>query len=194
MQINLDNRTALVTAATKGIGLAIAVGLRQAGATVTISGRSAQSVEAALQQINQQPGPPPATGVVADPGTAEGAAALTAARPEVDILVNNLGIYGAVPFFEIDDAQWQTMLEVNLLSGVRLARHYARGMQQRGWGRIQFISSESALNIPAEMVHTGSARRPCRGSRAGWPRCWPAAGSPSTPSCRGRPAPKGRWR
>ena len=167
MQINLDNRTALVTAATKGIGLAIAVGLRQAGATVTISGRSAQSVEAALQQINQQPGPPPATGVVADPGTAEGAATLIAVRPEVDILVNNLGIYGAVPFFEIDDAQWQTMMEVNLLSGVRLARHYARGMQQRGWGRIQFISSESALNIPAEMVHYGVSKAAMQGLARG---------------------------
>lgn len=167
MKIALNHRTAIVTGGTNGIGLAIAQGLRQAGAGMTITGRSQRSVDAALERINGEPGLVPATGVVADLGTAEGAAILIATRPDTDILINNLGIYGAVPFFDIDDAQWQTMLEVNLFSGMRLSRHYARGMQQRGWGRIQFISSESALNIPAEMVHYGVSKAAMQGLSRG---------------------------
>lgn len=167
MKIDLSNKSAIVTGSTGGIGLAIAIGLAQAGAQVTITGRSQARVDEALAKLRQGSGRDDVSGVVADLGQAAGSTALIAARPDTDILVNNLGIYGAVPFFEIDDAQWQTMMEVNLLSGVRLARHYARGMQQRGWGRIQFISSESALNIPAEMVHYGVSKAAMQGLARG---------------------------
>lgn len=108
-----------------------------------------------------------ASGVVADVGTIEGCAVLIAARPETDILVNNLGIYGACEFFDIDDALWEQFWQVNVMSGVRLSRHYARGMRERGWGRIQFISSESALNIPTEMVHYGASKAALQGLSRG---------------------------
>lgn len=167
MNIELSGKQALITGSTAGIGLAIATGLARAGAQVTLVGRSQANVDAALASIRQATGRDDAAGVVADAGTAEGCNAVIAARPEVDILVNNLGIYGGRPFFEIDDAAWEEIFQVNVMSGVRLARHYARGMQDRGWGRIQFISSESALNIPAEMVHYGVSKAALQGVSRG---------------------------
>lgn len=158
MKIELSGKQALVTGATAGIGLAIATGLAQAGACVTVTGRDQKRVDSAVAHIQQTSQRDDVSGVVADAGTLEGCQTLIKARPEVDILVNNLGIYGGKPFFEIDDAAWEEIFQVNVMSGIRLARHYAQGMQARGWGRIQFISSESALNIPAEMVHYGVSK------------------------------------
>lgn len=167
MQIDLSGKHALVTGSTAGIGQAIATGLASAGANVTLVGRDRARLDDAVASVNQATGRDTADGVVANPGTAAGCATLIEARPDIDILVNNVGIYGARPFFEIDDAAWEEMYQVNVMSGVRLARHYARGMQARGWGRIQFISSESALNIPAEMVHYGVSKAALQGVSRG---------------------------
>ena len=167
MKIDLSGKSAIVTGSTGGIGLAIAAGLVQAGASVTVVGRSQATVDAALATLRDQGAGEGASGVVADPGTAEGCSALVAARPDTDILVNNLGIYGAREFFDIDDALWDRYWQVNVMSGVRLGRHYARGMRERGWGRIQFVSSESALNIPTEMVHYGATKSALQGLSRG---------------------------
>ena len=167
MKIELNGKKALVTGSSGGIGLAIAAGLAQAGASVTVVGRSQATVDAALATLRDQGAGDGASGVVADPGTAEGCSALVAARPDTDILVNNLGFYGAREFFDIDDALWDRYWQVNVMSGVRLGRHYARGMRERGWGRIQFVSSESALNIPTEMVHYGATKSALQGLSRG---------------------------
>lgn len=167
MKIDLSGKSAIVTSSTGGIGLAIAAGLVQADASVTVVGRSQATVDAALATLRDQGAGDGASGVVADPGTAEGCSALVAARPDADILVNNLGIYGAREFFDIDDALWDRYWQVNVMSGVRLGRHYARGMRERGWGRIQFVSSESALNIPTEMVHYGATKSALQGLSRG---------------------------
>jgi len=167
MKIDLSGKSAIVTGSTGGIGLAIATGLSQAGATVTLVGRSQARVDEALGSLRSDGGRDDAAGVVADLGTAEGCATLTAERPDADILVNNLGIYGARAFFDIDDALWDEFWQVNVMSGVRLARHYAPGMRERGWGRIQFVSSESALNIPTEMVHYGVSKAALQGLSRG---------------------------
>lgn len=167
MKIDLSGKNAIVTGSTGGIGLAIAAGLARAGAAVTLVGRSQARVDEALAKLRKDGGRDDATGVVADPGTAAGCAALIAARPDADILINNLGIYGAREFFDIDDALWDEYWQVNVMSGVRLGRHYARGMRARGWGRIQFVSSESALNIPAEMVHYGVSKAALQGLSRG---------------------------
>ncbi|MBB1491669.1 SDR family oxidoreductase [Paracoccus sp. MC1854] len=170
MHIDLTDKTAIVTGSTGGIGMAIAKGLAQAGARVVVVGRREDSTNAARDAVNAASGRDDARAVVADAGTAEGCAALIAAEPQADILVNNLGIYGARAFFDITDAEWEEMLQVNVLSGVRLARHYAQGMRDRGWGRIQFISSESALNIPGEMVHYGASKAAVQGVSRGLAR------------------------
>lgn len=158
MMIDLSGKTAIVTGSTGGIGLAIAKGLADAGATVVVCGRTQERVDAALAALRPARGGAETRGVSADVGTAAGCEALVAAEPRADILVNNLGTYGAKAFFDIGDEDWEEILQVNLMSGIRLARHYARGMRERGWGRIQFISSESALNIPVEMVHYGVSK------------------------------------
>ncbi|HRO59043.1 MAG TPA: SDR family oxidoreductase [Burkholderiaceae bacterium] len=158
MIIDLSGKTAIVTGSTGGIGLAIAGGLAKAGARTVIVGRDKGRVDAALARLRETIGSDKVGGIVADPGTAEGCRTLIEREPDTDILVNNLGIYGAREFFDIDDALWQEFFEVNVLSGVRLARHYAQGMRERDWGRIQFVSSESALNIPTEMVHYGVSK------------------------------------
>lgn len=158
MIIDLSGKTAIVTGSTGGIGLAIARGLADAGATVVVCGREAGRVDAALASLRDTRAGSLARGVVADAGTAAGCQALIAAEPEADILVNNLGVYGVKAFSDISDADWEEIFQINVMSGVRLSRHYARGMQARGWGRIQFISSESALNIPTEMVHYGVSK------------------------------------
>ncbi|SCW64126.1 NAD(P)-dependent dehydrogenase, short-chain alcohol dehydrogenase family [Sphingobium faniae] len=167
MRIDLAGKSAIVTGATGGIGLAIATGLAKAGARIVITGRDRGRVDSAVAHMNEEAGRDDASGVVADIGTAQGCESLIATESQADILVNNLGIYGARDFFEIDDALWSEFFEVNVLSGARLARHYARGMRERGWGRIQFISSESALNIPTEMVHYGVSKAALQGLSRG---------------------------
>ncbi|MCK9469739.1 MAG: SDR family oxidoreductase [Porticoccaceae bacterium] len=167
MIIDLSGKIAVVTGSTGGIGLAIATGLAKAGAQVVVVGRDQQRVDEALVRLRQDSGRDDARGVACDVGTAEGCQALIAAEPKADILINNLGIYGAREFFDIDDALWEEFFEVNVLSGARLARHYAKGMRERGWGRVQFVSSESALNIPLEMVHYGVSKAAVQGLSRG---------------------------
>ncbi|HEY4293339.1 SDR family oxidoreductase [Luteibacter sp.] len=155
MQIDLSNRSAIVTGSTAGIGLAIATGLAKAGASVVITGRTQVRVDEAIAAVTKVAPNAKVTGVAADLGTSEGGAALIKAVPDTDILVNNLGIFEPRDFFEIDDAEWSRYFDVNVISGVRLSRHYAKGMAARGWGRVQFISSESSIQTPPEMVHYG---------------------------------------
>jgi NAD(P)-dependent dehydrogenase (short-subunit alcohol dehydrogenase family) len=158
MRIDLTGRTAFVSGSTQGIGRAIAAGLARSGATTVINGRSAGSVEEALQALRNEVPDAHLRGVAADVATAEGAEAVAAAVPDIDILVNNLGIFEARPVLEIDDAEWRRYFEVNVLSGVRLARTFLPGMIDRGWGRVQFIASDSAVVIPEEMVHYGVSK------------------------------------
>jgi NAD(P)-dependent dehydrogenase (short-subunit alcohol dehydrogenase family) len=155
MQIDLSQRHAVVTGSTAGIGLAIATGLAVAGAAVVVTGRTQARVDDAIAAVKKAAPDATVTGVAADLGTAEGAATLIRSVPATDILVNNLGIFEPKDFFAIDDAEWTRFFEVNVNSGVRLSRHYAKGMAERGWGRVQFISSESGVQVPAEMVHYG---------------------------------------
>ena len=158
MQIDLSQRHAIVSGSTAGIGLAIAGGLAAAGAQVVVTGRTQARVDAAVTDIVQRVVGARVSGVAGDLGTCAGADQLIAAVPQTDILVNSLGIFEPKAFFDISDADWLHFFEVNVMSGVRLARHYAQGMAQRGWGRVQFISSESAVQIPAEMVHYGATK------------------------------------
>ncbi|QNH16905.1 KR domain-containing protein [Xanthomonas sp. SS] len=158
MQIDLNNRTAIVTGSTAGIGLAIANGLAAAGARVVVTGRTQQRVDAAIVAITNNVPHAEVSGVAADLGTSKGAQELIAAVSATDILVNSLGIFEPKAFFDIPDEDWMRFFEVNVLSGVRLARHYAPEMARRGWGRIQFISSESGVQIPVEMVHYGTTK------------------------------------
>src|SRR4029453_4414845 len=158
MDLGLAGKHALVTGSTAGIGYAIAKGLAAEGASVIVTGRTKATVDAAVTRIRQAAPDAHVTGIVADCATAAGAKAVFEQVPELDILVNNLGIYGRNPAFEIDDAEWQRFFEVNVMSGVRFTRHYAPGMAKRGWGRVVFVSSESALNIPKEMIHYGMSK------------------------------------
>jgi NAD(P)-dependent dehydrogenase (short-subunit alcohol dehydrogenase family) len=158
MKIDLTGKKAIISGSTAGIGFAIAKGLAQAGASVIINGRTPARVEEALGEIKSQVPHARAHGLAADLTTAEGAQTLLKAFPEADILVNNLGIFEAKSFFEIPDEDWERFFRANVLSGVRLSRSYAPGMVKKGWGRVVFISSESALQIPAEMVHYGMTK------------------------------------
>jgi NAD(P)-dependent dehydrogenase (short-subunit alcohol dehydrogenase family) len=155
MDLQLTNKKALVTGSTAGIGFAIASLLAQEGASVVVNGRSPRRVEEAAQRIRARTKNVLVTGVAADLGTKEGADLLTRDVPAVDILVNNLGIFEPKPFAEITDGDWRRFFEVNVLSGARLSRFYLPPMLQKNWGRIVFISSESGVNIPAEMIHYG---------------------------------------
>jgi NAD(P)-dependent dehydrogenase (short-subunit alcohol dehydrogenase family) len=158
MDLKLTGRHALVTGSTAGIGYAIARGLAAEGARLTLSGRTRASVDAALERLSRHVSGARADGVVADCSSASGAEQVFARVPDCDILVNNLGVYERKAFFDISDAEWQRLFEVNVMSGIRFARHYARAMAGRGWGRVIFVSSESALNIPKEMIHYGTTK------------------------------------
>ncbi|GIJ38712.1 short-chain dehydrogenase [Micromonospora andamanensis] len=171
MRIDLAGRTALVTGSTQGIGRAIAAGLAAAGARVGINGRSSDSVDRALAEL----GDGDFVAVPADVSTADGAIAAVEALPRVDILVNNLGIFGAQPAMEITDDDWRRYFEVNVLAAIRLTRAYLPGMRERGWGRIQYIASDSAVVIPAEMIHYGVSKTALLGVSRGFAK--EAAGS-----------------
>ena len=158
MNLKLNGKTALVSGSTAGIGYAVALGLAREDARVFVNGRTQARVDTALATIRQEIADAKVEGIAEDLGTAAGCERLVARLPSVDILVNNLGIFEPKPFAEIPDADWLRLFEVNVMSGVRLSRAYLPGMKQRDWGRIVFISSESAVQIPAEMVHYGMTK------------------------------------
>jgi NAD(P)-dependent dehydrogenase (short-subunit alcohol dehydrogenase family) len=158
MNIDLSGKSAIVTGSTAGIGLAIAAGLASSGAAVLINGRSQASVDRAIAAVQQAARGAKVDGFAGDLGTAQGAESLVRAHPRCDILINNLGIYGPQDFFDIPDAEWTRFFEINVLSGVRLARAYLPPMIEKGWGRVVFISSESGLNIPADMIQYGMTK------------------------------------
>jgi NAD(P)-dependent dehydrogenase (short-subunit alcohol dehydrogenase family) len=155
MKIDLSGTSAIVTGSTAGIGFAAAAKLAGAGARVIVNGRHERGVADAVARLHQQVPGAAIEGAAADVSTAEGCAALIRAVPQADILVNNAGIFGPQPFFDISDAEWDRFFQTNVMSGVRLSRHYLRGMLERHWGRVVFLSSESAVNIPADMIHYG---------------------------------------
>ncbi len=158
MNLKLADKTALVSASTKGIGFAIATGLAREGARVIVNGRSEKAVAEAKAQIKHTVPDARIESFAGDLSTAAAAETLLEGFPLVDILVNNLGIFEPKPFEDIPDEEWRRFFEVNVLSGVRLSRVYLPGMKQRTWGRIVFISSESAINTPAEMIHYGMTK------------------------------------
>ncbi|MFF1921243.1 SDR family NAD(P)-dependent oxidoreductase [Streptomyces sp. NPDC058221] len=158
MRIDLSGRTALVTASTQGIGHAIATGLARAGARVVVNGRGSERVEQTVRQLRSDTGNDDILGAPGDLSGEAGAHAVLDAFPRVDILVNNLGIFGPTPPLEIDDEQWRHYFEVNVLAAVRLIRAYLPGMQEQGWGRILCLASDSAIVVPAEMIHYGMTK------------------------------------
>lgn len=153
MDLQLKNRLALVSGSTAGIGYAIAEALLREGARVIVNGRTQAAVDAAVAKLGVG-----AIGFAGDLASAAGADALAQAHPDIDILVNNLGIFEPKAFEDIPDADWTRFFDVNVLSGVRLSRHVLPGMKRRNWGRILFISSESGIQIPAEMIHYGMTK------------------------------------
>jgi 3-oxoacyl-[acyl-carrier protein] reductase len=158
MDLGLKGKTALVTGSTGGIGFAIARSLAREGARVVVNGRSEASVKKATASLRAEIPSAELVELAADHGTAQGCERSIAAQPALDILVNNLGIYEAVGFFDEQDDAWQRLFEVNIMSGVRLARHHLKGMLERARGRIIFISSESALNPAPEMAHYSATK------------------------------------
>lgn len=155
MNLQLENKTALVSGSTAGIGFAIAKALALEGARVIVNGRTQSRVEKAIAEIRKLHPACRLDPLVSDLAKAEAAAETTRLFPAVDILVNNLGAYEPKPFEQVTDADWQSLIETNFMSGVRLSRYYLPRMKAANWGRILFISSESAANIPIEMIHYG---------------------------------------
>ncbi|MBE8964987.1 SDR family oxidoreductase [Nostocales cyanobacterium LEGE 12452] len=158
MDLKLHGKSALVSGSTAGIGLAIAVGLAQEGASVIVNGRSEERVAEAIAKIKHSTPDAKVSGVVADAGTASGVEKLIQEVPHVDILINNVGIYEPKTFFDITDKDWLNIFEINVLSGVRLSRQYLQKQLEQNWGRIIFISSESGIQIPVEMIHYGTTK------------------------------------
>jgi NAD(P)-dependent dehydrogenase (short-subunit alcohol dehydrogenase family) len=158
MDLQLTGKRALVSGSTAGIGLAIAEALAAEGAEVVVNGRTEARVKSAVDGLRARHPHAKLLGLPADLGTAEGCVRAAQLFPHIDVLVNNVGIFEPKPFAEIPDADWMRFFEVNVLSGVRLARSYLPGMLQKNWGRILFISSESALQIPSEMIHYGTTK------------------------------------
>ena len=155
MDLRLQGRTAFVSGSTQGIGFAVASALAAEGVRVIVNGRSSERVRAAVARLRTEHPGEDHTGLVADFSVPADVARLLDDLGEVDILVNNVGLFGLAEFASISDAEWARYLEVNVMSGVRLSRHVLTGMLQRGWGRILFVSSESGVNVPADMVHYG---------------------------------------
>jgi NAD(P)-dependent dehydrogenase (short-subunit alcohol dehydrogenase family) len=158
MDLGLKGKIAVVSGSTAGIGFAIASTLAAEGAEVVVNGRSQPRVDAALEKIRTATGSRVHRGVVADLGTAAGVKSFVQQVPKADILINNMGIFEPKKFLEIPDEDWLRLFEVNVLSGVRLTRHYLPGMVAKKWGRVIFISSESGQQIPAEMIHYGMTK------------------------------------
>jgi NAD(P)-dependent dehydrogenase (short-subunit alcohol dehydrogenase family) len=158
VDLRLTGKIALITGSTAGIGFAIAKALASEGAHVYVNGRTQERVDAAMAAIRSHAATAEVDGIAADFSGSAGAEAVIAKLSEVDVLVNNVGIFEPKPFAEIPDADWYRFFEINVMSGVRLSRHYLAGMLKRNWGRILFISSESAVQIPAEMVHYGMTK------------------------------------
>jgi NAD(P)-dependent dehydrogenase (short-subunit alcohol dehydrogenase family) len=158
MKIEFTNKHAIVTGSTSGIGFAIAQGLAAAGAAVTINGRNRQTVDAAKKRLEEQAPRAKIDGIAADLATKAGVSEFLQRVPDADILVNNLGIFEPKQFTAITDDDWQRYFDTNVMSGIRLSRHYLPLMMREGWGRIVFISSESGLNIPPEMIHYGMTK------------------------------------
>jgi NAD(P)-dependent dehydrogenase (short-subunit alcohol dehydrogenase family) len=158
MDLHLEGKRALVTGSTAGIGFATALGLAREGAEVVINGRAGARVEEAARRIRDAVPGASVRPVAADLSSADGCNALIQEVPDLDVLVNNVGIFEPKPFEEIDDAGWLRFFETNVMSGVRLSRHYIKGMRERDWGRIVFVSSESGLQIPPEMIHYGMTK------------------------------------
>ncbi|RKR87929.1 NAD(P)-dependent dehydrogenase (short-subunit alcohol dehydrogenase family) [Micromonospora pisi] len=175
VNIDLTGKTALVTGSTQGIGAAIATGLARAGARVAINGRTAASVQEAAKTLRTSVPEADVVEVAADVASDEGTARALDLLPAVDILVNNLGIFGSRPALEISDEEWRRYFEVNVLAAVRLSRSYLPGMIERGWGRIQYIASDSAVVIPAEMIHYGVSKTALLGVSRGFAKA--AAGT-----------------
>ncbi|GIF53072.1 short-subunit dehydrogenase [Asanoa ferruginea] len=171
MRIDLSGKTAVVTGSSSGIGLAIAAGLAGSGARVVLTGRDEGRVNAAADTLRATGAQvrPVAVDLAADPGP------LLDQEPETDILINNLGVYAAQPALEIPDEEWRRYFETNVLAGIRLTRHYLPGMMSRGWGRVQFIASDSAVVIPAEMIHYGMTKTAVLGVSRGFAKA--AAGT-----------------
>ncbi|SDB74252.1 NAD(P)-dependent dehydrogenase, short-chain alcohol dehydrogenase family [Agrobacterium fabrum] len=155
MKIDLTGKTALITGSTEGIGYAIARALGKSGATVVINGRSEAKTAGTAKRLAAELSSTSATGIAADVSTAEGCAALVARVPHVDILINNAGVFQPIDFFEATDEVWDRHWQVNVMSGVRLARAYLPSMRERDWGRVIFLASESGFNIPVDMIHYG---------------------------------------
>src|SRR6202789_2141037 len=158
MDLQLKGKKALITGSTAGIGFATARGLAAEGASVIVNGRTEKRVDSAVSEIRKAHPGADVSGVAADVSNAAGCAKLIQAVPAVDVLINNMGIFEPKPFEKIPDEDWFRFFEANVMSGVRLSRHYLAGMREKNWGRILFVSSESAVQIPAEMIHYGMTK------------------------------------
>ncbi len=158
MDLQLRGKRALVTGSTAGIGFAVAQELAAEGASVIVNGRTEKRAADAVRRIQESFPAANVSGVAADVSNADGCAKLAQAISTVDILINNMGIFEPKPFDQIPDADWMHIFEANVMSGVRLSRHYLAGMREKNWGRIIFVSSESAVQIPAEMIHYGMTK------------------------------------
>jgi NAD(P)-dependent dehydrogenase (short-subunit alcohol dehydrogenase family) len=178
MKIDLSGKSAIVTGSTAGIGFAAAAKLAVAGARVIINGRQERGVAEAVARLKGEVPGAAIEGVAGDVSTPEGCDVLIQAVPQADILVNNAGIFGPQSFFDISDAEWDRFFQTNVMSGVRLSRHYLRGMLERNWGRVVFLSSESAVNIPVDMIHYGFTKTALLGISRGLAKL--AAGSSVT--------------
>lgn len=176
LTLDLSNRTALVTGSTAGIGKATAAQLAAAGAQVYVNGRTEERVQAAIAEIRKAFPDADLRAAPGDVATAEGVQEIIRTLPDADILVNNAGTAELGQFTELTDENWQRLWDLNVMSGVRLSRHYVTGMVSRGWGRIIFVNSSSALDIPASMVHYGATKTAQLGVARGLAESYPASG------------------